>query len=133
MQIEASNANKKIFLLNMGTLAEYKARADFALNFFQVASFEVIYPNGFANIDEAIKEAEKSGAKAFCICSTDDNYLNLVPEICSKLKGKIISLAGYPTDKIEDYKKAGINSFIHIKADIVTTLRELAKQMEVIK
>lgn len=132
-QIEQSNGNKKIFLLNMGTLSEFKARADFALNFFQVGTLEVINPNGFTTVEEAILQAEISGANAFCICSTDENYLTLVPEICAKLPNRIIILAGYPVDKIEDYKKTGIKCFIHLKADLVATLRDLAKQMEVIK
>lgn len=132
LQIEASKANKQIFLLNMGSVAEFKARADFASGFFQVAGFEVIYPNGFADVEEAISAAEASGAKAFCICSTDDNYVNLVPELGSKLKGNTLILAGYPTEKIEDYKAAGISCFIHLRADVVTTLKDLALQMEVI-
>ncbi len=81
MQIEASQINKKVFLLNMGTLAEYKARADFALNFFPVGGLEVIYPDGFKTVEAAVTAAAKSGANAFCICSTDDNYVSLVPEI----------------------------------------------------
>ncbi len=48
------------------------------------------------------------------------------------MKDKILILAGYPTDKIEDYKQAGINYFIHHKADVTATLRDLAKQMGVI-
>ncbi|HPL52086.1 MAG TPA: methylmalonyl-CoA mutase family protein [Candidatus Cloacimonas acidaminovorans] len=132
-QIEASQSNKKIFLLNLGTLADYKARADFALNFFPVGGLEVIYPNGFNTVEEAVTAAEKSGASAFCICSTDENYVSLVPEICAKMKGKILILAGYPADKIEEYKQVGINCFIHLKADVVSTLRDLAKQMEVLK
>lgn len=132
MQMEASQTNKKVFLLNMGTLAEYKARADFALNFFPVGGLEVIYPDGFNTVEEAVTAAEKSGAAAFCICSTDENYISLVPEICSRMKDKILILAGYPTDKIEDYKQAGINYFIHLKADVTATLRDLAKHMGVI-
>jgi len=132
MQIEASQTNKKVFLLNMGTLAEYKARADFALNFFPVGGLEVIYPDGFKTVEAAVTAAAKSGANAFCICSTDENYVSLVPEICSRMKDKILILAGYPTDKIEDYKQAGINYFIHLKADVTATLRDLAKQMGVI-
>jgi methylmalonyl-CoA mutase len=49
------------------------------------------------------------------------------------MKGKILILAGYPADKIEEYKQAGIKCFIHLKADVVSTLRDLAKQMEVLK
>ncbi len=132
LRIEASPANKQIFLLTMGSVAEYKARADFASGFFQVAGFELIYPQGFASVKEAVEAAQKSGAKAMCICSTDENYQHLVPELCSELTGNILILAGYPTDKVEEYKAAGISSFIHVRADLVSTLTELALQMEVL-
>ena len=132
MRIEASPAQKQIFLMTMGSVAEFKARADFANGFFQVAGFEVMYPQGFSTVNEAVDAALKSGANAICICSTDENYVQLVPEICEKLKGMTMILAGYPTDQIEAYKEYGISSFIHIRADLVSTLAELAVQMEVI-
>jgi methylmalonyl-CoA mutase len=132
MKVETSTGNKKILLLNMGSVAEYKARADFASGFFQVAGFEVISPNGLVSVDEAIKTADESGAGAYCICSTDDNYVDLVPELGSKLKGKTLILAGYPTEKVEEYKAAGISCFIHLRADVVATLHDLALQMGVI-
>ena len=62
------------------------------------------------------------------ICHEQD----LKTKICEKLKGKTMILAGYPTDQIEAYKEYGISSFIHIRADLVSTLAELAVQMEVI-
>ncbi len=130
-QIEASGKNTKILLLNMGELAEYKARADFSLGFFQTAGFEVLNPTGFASVDAAAQAARDSGAAAFCICSTDENYQSLVPEIGKLLKGKTLILAGYPADMVEACKQAGVNIFIHMRADLHATLRELANLMGV--
>lgn len=130
--IAASKAERKIFLLTMGTIADYKARADFAAGFFQVGAFEVITGSGYLTVPEALEAAKSSGAKAICLCSTDDKYQELVPEIAPALTGKTLILAGYPTNKIEDYKAAGIDLFIHIRANVYTTLADLAKQMEVL-
>ena len=130
-QIEASGKNTRIMLLNMGEVAEHKARADFSLGFFQTGGFEVLNPSGFATVDEAARAARDSGAAAFCICSTDENYQNLVPEICRLLTGKTIILAGYPADMVESYKQAGIKLFIHLRADLHASLRELADLMGV--
>ncbi len=130
-QIDTQLKNKKICLLNVGSIAEYKARADFATGFFQVGGFEVISDAGHATLEEAVKAARASGAKAFCLCSTDDNYQSLVPELGSLMPGEILILAGYPTDMVEKYKEQGIKIFIHIRADVHDTLGELAKLMEV--
>ncbi|MCB5246587.1 MAG: acyl-CoA mutase large subunit family protein [Candidatus Cloacimonetes bacterium] len=132
-EIVSSEANKKIFLLNLGSLAEYKARAEFATGFFQVGGFDVISAGGFSEVAEAVKAARESGAKAFCLCSTDDNYQQLVPQICSALSNETLILAGYPADKVEDYKQLGIDFFIHLRADALATLTDLAARMEVTK
>jgi methylmalonyl-CoA mutase len=42
-------------------------------------------------------------------------------------------LAGYPKDMVETYKQQGINLFIHVKADVVSVLSQLAELMEVAK
>jgi len=129
--VQASSMNKKIFLLNIGSVAEYKARADFATGFFQVGGFEVISDAGHATLVEAVKAAQDAGAGAFCLCSTDDNYQHLVPELGQLLKDELLILAGYPAELVETYKQHGIKLFIHIRADIHDTLGQLAKLLEV--
>lgn len=121
----------KIMLLNMGTVAEYKARADFSLGFFQMAGFEVDGTMAFASVEEAVQAAKDSDADAFCICSTDGNYEELVAPLCAGLSPKMMILAGYPLDKIEEYKAAGIDHFIHIRANAYETLKAIADELEV--
>jgi methylmalonyl-CoA mutase len=130
-QVSQSKQNTKVFLLNMGTIDEYKARADFAGGFLQVGGFEVISPSGFATVAEAAEAARNANAAAYCICSTDDNYQHLVPELCAVMKGKTMMLAGYPTDAVQSYKELGINLFIHLRADAYDTLTELSSLMGV--
>jgi len=126
-----SAKSPKIMLLNIGTVPEYKARADFASGFFQVGGYTVLGDEAFADADEAIAAVNASDADAFCICSTDENYVFLVPKICSKIKSKTLILAGYPKDKVEEYKAAGIDLFIHIRANAYDTLKALAEKLEV--
>jgi len=122
-------SKKSVFLLTMGTLAEYKARADFSSGFFQVGGFQVITGTGYTGIDAAIEAAR--GYDAICICSTDEKYPALVPALCEKLQGKTLILAGYPADMVESYKAQGIDIFIHIRANVLDTLKELAHSMGV--
>ncbi len=131
-KIGISKANNKVFMLNMGTIDEYKARTDFAAGFLQVGGFDVVSPTGFNTVEEAVSAALASGAEAYCLCSTDDNYVQLVPELCAKLKGKAFILAGYPTDMLQSYQEHGVNVFIHLRADVYETLSRLAAMMEVI-
>ncbi len=123
----------KVFLANFGSIKEYKARADFARGFFEVGGFEIIYPDGFNDINPAIKNAVKLKPDAIVICSTDNNYIELIPEFTKMFKKKKsdipLILAGYPKDKVEDYKKYGIDEFIFIGADAYKILSSLLKKI----
>ena len=120
----------KVFLANMGPLRQHKARADFATSFVQVAGFEVISGRGFATNGEAAKAAQESGARIVVICSTDDTYPDIVPGLTLAIKAAspdtTVVLAGYPTEQIEAYKSAGVDEFIHVRAnchDLLTNLQ----------
>ncbi|MEN8191985.1 MAG: methylmalonyl-CoA mutase family protein [Bacteroidota bacterium] len=119
----------KVLLAPIGSLKEYKARADFSRNFFEVGGFDVVYPNGFNTIEEAVGNTIDENCKTVVICSTDDKYTEIVPTFCEQLKKKkndiAIVLAGYPKDKVEDYKSNGIDEFIFLGADAYTILNKL--------
>ena len=75
-----------ILLVTMGGHKQHKARADFSRGFLEVAGFNVIYEKGFNTTDEAIESVLKHKVKAIVICSTDDTYPELVPQICEGIK-----------------------------------------------
>ena len=122
----------KIFFLNMGTVAEYKARADFASGFFQMGGFEIVADQAFTTVEGAAQAAQESKAEAFCICSTDAKYESLVGPLCKMIQPTVMILAGYPADKVQQYKADGIDIFIHIRANAYDTLKELAESLEVL-
>ncbi|MEI6351191.1 MAG: methylmalonyl-CoA mutase family protein [Verrucomicrobiota bacterium] len=125
-----ASANAKVFLANMGPVRQHKPRADFATGFFQAGDFQVLENRGFATVDEAYEAAIASGASVTVICSTDDTYPEIVPALAQKLKAanpnQIIVLAGYPKDHIEAFKQAGVDEFIHIRANCFEVLRGIA-------
>lgn len=131
LRAQVSAKAPKIMLLNMGKVADYKARADFSSGFFQMAGFKVVGEQGFSTVEEAVNAALESDVKAFCICSTDARYEELVAPLCQKLKPATMILAGYPADKIDEYKAGGIDVFIHIRANAYETLKDLAQKLEV--
>ena len=123
----------KVHLATMGPLKQFKARADFSRAFFEVGGFEIIYPNGFTTTDEAIKSALEFKAQAVVICSTDDTYPELVPQLVKGIKEKskdiAVILAGYPKDQIEEHKKSGVDDFIYLGADAFQVLSNLLKKI----
>lgn len=112
----------KIFLANMGKIPQHKARADFSTGFMEVAGFEVLKNDGFPTVEEAVKAAAASGAQATVICSTDDTYPEIVPALTKQIKElnpeMIVILAGAPAPEWEEaYKEAGVDEYIHIRAN----------------
>jgi|WetSurMetagenome_2_1015567.scaffolds.fasta_scaffold08260_4 methylmalonyl-CoA mutase len=128
-----TGSKPKIFLATMGPLKQFKGRADFSRAFFEVGGFEIVYPNGFATTEEAVKSAIDLKAEAVVICSTDDTYPEIVPPIVKGIKEKLkdvaVILAGYPKDQIEEHKKSGVDDFIYLGADVHFILSSLLKRI----
>ena len=124
--------DKRVFLMNMGSVKQHKARADFSRGFFQIAGFEVIDNKGFSTVEDAVKAAAENGAPVVVICSTDDTYPELVPPILKGLKKNnpdiVTVLAGYPKDQIEQHKASGIDEFIHVRANAMQILGTIASR-----
>ncbi len=125
----------KVFLANMGPIPQHKARADFSRGFLQVGAFEVIGNDGFETTDQAVRAAIDSGAGAVVICSTDKTYPDLVPDLAKGLKAAkpdiTVLVAGYPADHVEAFKAAGVDDFIHIRANCYELLNKLQNKMGV--
>ena len=71
------------------------------------------------------------------ICSDDESYLNIVPELVRSIKSvrpdSIAILAGYPKEYIELFESVGIDIFIHLKSNIISTLHEIHLKLELNK
>jgi methylmalonyl-CoA mutase len=127
----SASDKKKVFLANMGPLRQHKARADFSTGFFQAGGYEVLENRGFKTPEEAAEAAKASGASVAVICSTDDTYPEIVPALVPALKaaGMTVILAGYPTEQIEAFKQAGVDEFIHIRANCYEVLSGIATKL----
>lgn len=128
LKTEAMKETPKVFLLTFGNLASLKARAFFATNFFGCAGFKIQDNAKFETIEAGIKAAIDSKAEIVVMCSSDEEYIEAVPQIAKELKSKtILVLAGYPKDLIETYKKEGIEHFIHLKSNLLEELQNFQK------
>lgn len=128
--VASGKPNVKVFLANMGPVPQHKPRADFSRGFFEVAEFDVVGNDGFSTVDQACQAALASGAKVVVICSTDATYPEIVPELARKIKEndrtiKVV-LAGAPAADMKDcYDQAGVDYYIHVKADCLGLLTAL--------
>ncbi len=127
-----SRENKRpaVFMFTYGNLPMRIARAQFAGNFFAVAGFDLIDNLGFKTVEEGVRAAEEKKAEIVVMCSSDDEYATIAPEIIKQLKGKaIVVLAGYPKDIIDELKKAGLKHFIHLRSNVLESLQEIQKEL----
>jgi methylmalonyl-CoA mutase len=118
-----------VFLMPLGNPAMRKARSQFSANFFGCGGYEIIDNEGFDNIQVAVQQAIESKADLVVICSSDEEYAVLAPEIFMKLRDKaIIVVAGNPacTDEL---KSKGLEHFIHVRSNVITILTDFHNKL----
>jgi methylmalonyl-CoA mutase len=103
----------KVLLLKRGDVKMRMARANFVLNFFGCAGFDIVEAEEFAGTD----------ADLIVLCSSDPEYLPLAQSVCAQVKVPVL-VAGNPRDQIEELRAAGVQGFVHIQSDAVQTLTE---------
>jgi methylmalonyl-CoA mutase len=122
-----------VFLCNMGALPDYKARADFSRGFFAIGGYTVISPEGFRDPEAAAEAFGKSDARIAVICSTDEKYPALVPPLAKAIRAQrneaIIVLAGLPQGQVEALTKAGVDEFVHVRADALELLTAFHRRL----
>ncbi len=130
LETEAAKKQPVAFMLTIGNLAMRIARAQFSCNFLACAGYKVIDNNGFATIAEGIKAARKAKADIIVLCSSDDEYADLAPKAWKKLQGKkeLFIVAGAPAC-MEDLQKLGIQNFIHVRCNVLETLKSFNQQL----
>ncbi|HVU32390.1 MAG TPA: methylmalonyl-CoA mutase family protein [Opitutaceae bacterium] len=125
----------RVFLAKIGPAIQHKARADFSAGFFASGGFEVQAKQTFETATAAAEAAAGSGAPVAVLCSTDDTYPELVPAFAAAAKaarpGLKVVLAGLPAEPqvVEAYRTAGVDEFIHMRANVHATLAKLLKEM----
>jgi methylmalonyl-CoA mutase len=123
------NGRPKVFMLTYGNLAMRLARAQFAAGFFACAGYEVIDNLGFASAGEGVAAALDSGADIIVVCSSDEEYPSLVPEVYQQVNGRaIVVVAGAPAC-MDELRQKGIGNFIHLRTDVLETLKDFHKKL----
>jgi methylmalonyl-CoA mutase len=122
-----TGARPKIFLANLGTPADFTARAAFARNFFEAGGIEASANDGFASHEDMVAAFRASGARLACLCSSDEVYGRDAANAANALDhagATHIYLAGRPKER-EALRAAGIGTFIFIGCDALELLKSV--------
>jgi len=112
------------FMLTIGNLAMRQARAQFSCNFLACAGYKVIDNLGFKTVEEGVDAALEAKADIVVICSSDDEYAEYAIPAYKYLNGRAMFVVAGAPACMDDLKAAGIENFIHVKCNVLETLKE---------
>ncbi len=113
-----------MFLANLGTPADFAARASFARNLFEAGGIEVKSNGGFASQADVIDSFKASGAKLACLCSSDAVYEQKGVSAVEALSaaGAAVWIAGRPVRLETAFIRAGARGFVFAGCDALSAL-----------
>ena len=112
----------RVFMLTFGNLAMRLARSQFSCNFFACAGYAVTDNLGFSSAKEGVEAAMKARADIIVVCSSDEEYALIVPEVAALAGDKaIVVVAGAPAC-MDELRQKGITEFIHVRSNVLETL-----------
>jgi methylmalonyl-CoA mutase len=131
--LKASGRRPRVFLANLGSAADFTARATFARSFFEAGGIEAVDGEGFSDPSVLAAAWKASGTALVCICSSDKVYLQQAVGAARALTAagaKHIYLAGRPGEQEAALRDCGIADFIFAGGDVLQLLREAYGRME---
>lgn len=105
----------RVLLLTRGDVKMRMARANFSLNFFGCAGFDVAQSDSLEEWGE--------GADLVVLCSADSEYLDFARDVVPRTTAPVV-VAGNPKDLIEALTAVGVQGFVHVQTDAVQALTE---------
>lgn len=129
-KVEAA-APGPVFLATLGTMAEFNARAGFAINRLGVAGLRTQPAQAYDSTQACIAAFRASGSPLAVICGTDPAYAGHAAELASALKAagaKAVWLAGRRDSAPAE---ADIDHAIHMRSDALDDAQAAARAMGV--
>jgi methylmalonyl-CoA mutase len=125
--LEKSGARPKIFLANIGSAADFTARATFAKSFFETGGIEAVDSEGFTDPAALAAAFKASGASLACLCSSDKVYAAQAEPAAKALHGagaRHIYLAARPGELEAALRAAGVNDFVFAGGNALAMLSD---------
>ncbi len=132
-KLKSAGARPKILLANLGTAADFTARAAFAKSFFETGGIEAVDTEGFADPAALAAAFKASGTATVCLCSSDKVYAEHAAAAAKALQAagaKHIYLAGRPGEQETALRASGVGDFIFAGGDALAILQEAWRRME---
>jgi methylmalonyl-CoA mutase len=138
--LRETGARPKVFLANLGRLADFNARAMFAKSFFAVGGIEAVPGDGFAiaslgaqgeartDLDALAAAFKAAGTPLACVCSSDQIYASEAVAAIKALSAagaRYIYVAGNPLALQHQLEAAGVRTFIYFGCDVLAILQEV--------
>ena len=121
-------------LTSFGDLNMRKARAAFAYDFMGVSGFKMLSEKSHCCAETAAKSSAKSESDVVVICSSDKDYkesaLDFVKTFRVINKDKVLILAGNPIELADELTEAGLDSFIHVRSDIISIISSVQDKIQ---
>lgn len=130
---EKHSYRPKVFLLPIGNITIRKARANFSINFLGCAGYEIIDNPGFNSASEGVKAALDCEADIVVVCSSDEEYGKLAPEVYGLIQNKALTVIAGAPSCMEELKTKGIKYSIHLKSNLLETLQMFHQLLGIIK
>ena len=131
--LKKAGTRPKVFLANLGTPADFTARATFAKSFFETGGIAAVDTEGFSDPTALAAAFKASGAALACLCSSDKVYAEQAAAAAKALQAagvKHIYLAGRPGEQQAPLRAAGVNDFVFAGGDALATLQDVYKRMD---
>ena len=131
LRIKVENSEKvpTAFMLTIGNLAMRQARAQFSCNFLACAGYKVMDNLGFKTVEEGVDAALKAGADIVVLCSSDDEYAEYAVPAFKYLDNRAMFVVAGAPACMEELKAAGIENFVHVKCNVLETLKEYNEKL----
>ncbi|MEZ5321363.1 MAG: methylmalonyl-CoA mutase family protein [Microthrixaceae bacterium] len=116
----------RVFLADLGTVAQHTARATFAKNLFEAVGIEAV--DGGPNDDDAhlVAAWRGAGTPLAVLCSSDALYAERARGAAAALKAagvRWLGLAGRPGDDEDALRAAGVDEFVSTGIDVLDLAR----------
>ncbi|NPV19858.1 methylmalonyl-CoA mutase subunit beta [Bradyrhizobium aeschynomenes] len=131
--LESKGQRPSVFLANLGTAADFTARATFARSFFEAGGIAAVDGQGSSDPAALAEAYRASGAGIVCLCSSDKVYADVAVPAARALQAagaRHIYLAGRGGEQEAALREAGIGSFVFAGGDALKTLEDAYTHLE---
>jgi methylmalonyl-CoA mutase len=131
--LNARGKRPSVFLANLGTPADYTARATFARSLFEAGGIAAIEGKGASEPVALAADYAASGAPLACLCSSDKVYAADAIAAAAALRAagaRHVYLAGRPGEHEATLRAAGVGTFVFAGGGAIELLEDAYTHLE---